>query len=127
MKEMTAISEQAIKNMSELVDFIEVDKTYFKAEPEKVYLLQFNVSEKPKVVESKNFKDIYGQPVKKYQFKITHINNGKEQLWDTSKTVALQIAREITNSKTDILKIVRHGNGKTTTYDIGSASNVQNS
>src|SRR5262245_4104199 len=101
------VSEEALKNVTELVDLIEVDRMYFRPEPSKVYILKFDVNERPKIVESKNFKDFYGNPVKKYQFHIEHINNGKGQLWDTSKTTALAIARQIAVNKTDILKVVR--------------------
>jgi hypothetical protein len=49
--------------------------------------------------------------------KITHVNNGKEQLWDTSKTVCLQIIGELRKGFTT-LKLTRNGSDRNTTYTI---------
>jgi hypothetical protein len=68
-------------------------------------------------VETKRFKDAQGRPPKRYEFKIAHVNNGKEQLWDTSKTVCSQIIEELKKGFT-VLKVTRNGSDRSTTYTI---------
>ena len=45
--------------------------------------------------ENDRFKDANGNPIKRYECKITHVNNGKEQKWTVSKTVCLQIIEQL--------------------------------
>ena len=63
------------------------------------------------------FKDANGNPIKRYECKITHVNNGKEQKWTVSKTVCLQIVEQLRKGFT-VLKVTRHGEDRTTTYQI---------
>jgi hypothetical protein len=58
-----------------------------------------------------------GKPIKRYEAKITHVNNGKEQLWDTSKTVCLQIIEQLRKNYT-VLRVTRNGSDRNTTYTI---------
>jgi hypothetical protein len=44
-------------------------------------------------------------------------NNGKQQLWDTSKTVCTQIIAELRKGFT-VLKVTRTGADRSTTYEI---------
>jgi hypothetical protein len=57
------------------------------------------------------FKDANGNPIKRYECKITHLNNGKEQLWDRSKTVCLQIVEQLRKGFTT-LKVTRNGSDR---------------
>ena len=68
-------------------------------------------------IENDRFKDANGKPIKKYECKITHVNNGREQLWDTSKTTCLQIIEQLRKNFT-VLKVVRTGTDRSTTYQI---------
>ena len=68
-------------------------------------------------VENERFKDATGKPVKKYECKITHVNNSKEQIWSVSKTVCQQIITELRKNFT-VLKVTRTGSDRTTTYSI---------
>jgi hypothetical protein len=43
-------------------------------------------------VENDRFTDSQGNPQKRYELIIQHVNNGKEQVWTISKTVCLAIA-----------------------------------
>ena len=36
-------------------------------------------------VQNDRFKDPQGKPLVRYECKISHVNNGRQQLWDTSK------------------------------------------
>ena len=51
------------------------------------------------------------------RLRITHVNNGKQQLWDTSKTVCTQIIAELRKGFT-VLKVTRTGADRSTTYSI---------
>ena len=68
-------------------------------------------------VENDRFKDPQGKPIKRYECKITHVNNGRQQLWDTSKTTCQQIIEQLKKGFT-VLKVTRHGEDRTTTYTI---------
>ncbi|CAN5121555.1 hypothetical protein BH18THE2_BH18THE2_14400 [soil metagenome] len=67
--------------------------------------------------ENHRFKDANGNPIKRYECKITHVNNGREQAWTVSKTVCLQIIEQLRKGFT-VLKVTRHGEDRTTTYQI---------
>ena len=68
-------------------------------------------------IENDRFKDANGKPIKRYECKITHVNNGREQLWDTSKTTCQQIIEQLRKGFT-VLKIIRTGADRSTTYSI---------
>jgi hypothetical protein len=48
---------------------------------------------------------------------IAHVNNGKEQLWDTSKTVCLDIVNWLKKGFA-VLKVTRVGADRSTKYTI---------
>jgi hypothetical protein len=68
-------------------------------------------------VENDRFKDAGGKPIKRYECKITHVNNAKTQTWTVSKTVCQQIIIELRKGFT-VLEVVRSGSDRTTTYSI---------
>ena len=75
--------------------------------------------QKDKIVPTENdrFKDANGNSIKRYECKITHVNKGKEQKWTVSKTVCLQIVEQLRKNFT-VFKVTRHGEDRTTTYQI---------
>ena len=114
----TTINEQVTKHLEEIKFGIETSSDYFKPQPDKVYLIKIDPQrDKIVPVETDRFKDAKGNPVKRYQFKITHVNTGTEQLWDTSKTVCLQIIEQLKKGFT-ALKVVRIGADRSTVYTI---------
>ncbi|MGA6923959.1 MAG: hypothetical protein WBY22_13630, partial [Nitrososphaeraceae archaeon] len=98
---------------------LETSSAYFKPKPSKVYMIKLD-PQNDKIgipVETDRFKDAQGNPIRRYEVKITHVNNGKEQLWDTSKTVCTQIIAELRKGFT-VLKVERTGADRSTTYAI---------
>jgi len=65
--------------------------------------------------ENPKFTDAQERPLKRYEFVIAHINNQKEQIWTVSKTVCLQILRELRKGFT-VMKVIRTGADRSTTY-----------
>ena len=115
---MTSINEQITKHFEEIELEIETSSAYFKPNPGKVYLIKID-PQKDKIVPIQNdrFKDANGNPIKRYEFKIMHVNTGKEQLWDTSKTVCLQIIEQLKKGF-NVMKVTRTGADRSTTYQI---------
>jgi hypothetical protein len=74
-------------------------------------------NDKIEPVENDRFKDTNGNPVKRYNCKITHVNNGKQQIWLTSKTVCQDIIKELRKGFT-VLRVTRTGSDKSTTFAI---------
>jgi hypothetical protein len=105
-------------NLSEIEEEIETSSQYFKPKPEKTYVIKMD-PEKDKIVPTENekFKDANGNPLKRYECKITHVNNGREQKWTVAKTVCLQIIEQLKKNFT-VLRVTRHGSDRTTTYTI---------
>jgi hypothetical protein len=112
------LSESAAGNLASIEEEIETSSQYFKPKPEKTYVISMD-PQKNKIVpvENDRFKDANGNPLKRYECKITHINNGREQKWAIPKTVCLQIIEELKKNLT-VLKVTRHGSDRTTTYTI---------
>jgi hypothetical protein len=118
MSNMTSISEQAKSNIDEIEQELETSSAYFKPKPGKNYVIKMDPqSDKIIPIENERFKDQNGKPIKRYECKITHVNNGREQLWDTSKTTCLQIIEQLRKGFT-VLKIIRTGADRSTTYQI---------
>lgn len=111
------LSQSAIDNLVEIESEIETSSQYFIPRPGKTYIIRIDPENKIEPVETERFKDAQGRPLKRYQFKIAHVNNGKEQLWETSKTVCSQIITELKNTFT-VLKVTRNGSDRNTTYTI---------
>ena len=95
--------------LSEIEEEIETSSQYFKPKPDKTYVLTMD-PQKDKIVpvENERFKDANGNPLKRYECKIIHINNGREQKWTVAKTVCLQIIDQLKKGFT-VLKVTRHG------------------
>jgi hypothetical protein len=112
------LSESAAGNLDSIEEEIETSSQYFKPKPDRTYVIKLD-PQKDKIVSAENdrFKDANGNPIKRYECKITHVNNGKEQKWTVSKTVCLQIVEQLRKNFT-VLKVTRHGEDRTTTYQI---------
>jgi len=112
------LDQSAIDNLESIEEEIETSSQYFKPKPDKTYIIELD-PQKDKIVPTENdrFKDANGNPIKRYECKITHVNNGKEQKWTVSKTVCLQIIDQLRKGFT-VLKVTRHGEDRTTTYQI---------
>ena len=114
----TKLSERVQSNLDEAEQELETSSAYFKPKPGKVYIIRLDPqNDKIVPVETDRFKDAQGNPIRRYEVKITHVNNGKEQLWDTSKTVCTQIIAELRKGFT-VLKVIRTGADRSTTYQI---------
>ena len=111
-------SETMLKNLEEIEDEIQTSSQYFKPAPDKTYVIKLD-PQKDKIVpvENDRFKDANGNPIKRYECKITHVNNGREQKWTVPKTVCLQIIEQLKKNLTT-LKVTRRGTDRTTTYAI---------
>jgi hypothetical protein len=104
-------------NLLSVEEEIETSSAYFKPKPGKTYVIRIDPQNKIDTVETDRFKDAAGKPVKRYECKIAHIINGKEQLWDTSKTVCLDIVNWLKKGFT-VLKVTRDGADRSTKYMI---------
>ena len=113
----TSLSQSALENLAQTESEIETSSAYFKPKPSKTYVVKIDPQNKIEIVQTDRFKDAQGNSLKRYQFKIAHVNNGKEQLWDTSKTVCTQIIAELKKG-ISVLKITRSGSDRSTTYTI---------
>jgi hypothetical protein len=105
-------------NLSEIEEQIETSSQYFKPKPDKTYVIRMN-PQKDRIVpvENERFKDANGNPLKRYECRITHVNNGREQKWQVAKTVCMQIIEQLKQEFT-VLKVTRHGSDRATTYSI---------
>jgi hypothetical protein len=112
------LDQSAIDNLESIEEEIETSSQYFKPKPSKTYVIKLD-PQKDKIVPAENdrFKDANGNPIKRYECKITHVNNGKQQLCYTSKTVCQQIIEQLRKGFT-VLKVVRTGAYRSTTYQI---------
>jgi hypothetical protein len=118
MSQEQGLGQSAIDNLQFIEEEIETSSQYFKPQPGKTYVIRLDPqNDKIVPVENDRFKDTNGKPIKRYQFKITHVNNGKQQLWETSKTVCLQIIAEL-RKEYRVLKVIRTGADRSTTYSI---------
>jgi hypothetical protein len=112
------LDQNALENLGFIEEEIEASSIYFKPNPEKTYTIKMDPQrDKIVPVENERFKDIYGNPIKRYECKITHIKNGRKQKWTVSKTVCLQIIEQLKKEFT-VLKVIRHGSDRNTTYTI---------
>ena len=118
MSTTNQLDQNVIDNLESIEEEIETSSQYFKPKPDKTYVISLD-PQKDKIVPAENdrFKDANGNPIKRYECKITHVNNGKEQKWTVSKTVCLQIVEQLRKNST-VLKVTRHGEDRTTTYQI---------
>jgi hypothetical protein len=112
------LNQKALENLESIEEEIEASSTYFKPKPERAYTIKMN-PQKDKIVpvEIERFKDINGNPIKRYECKITHFNNSREQIWQVGKTVCLQVIEQLKQGFT-VLRVTRHGSDRNTTYTI---------
>ena len=110
-------NETMLKNLEEIEDEIQTSSQYFKPTPDKTYIIKLDPQNKILPSENERFKDAQGRPLKRYEVKITHVNNGREQIWTVSKTVCMQIIDQLREGFR-VLKVTRHGVDRTTTYQI---------
>lgn len=112
------LSQSAVDNLQFIEEEIETSSSYFKPKPSKTYVIKLD-PQKDKIVpvENDRFKDSQGKPLKRYECKITHVNNGREQTWTVSKTVCLQLIEQLRKGFTT-LKVTRNGSDRNTTYTI---------
>jgi hypothetical protein len=105
-------------NLSEIEEEIETSSLYFKPKPDRTYVISMD-PQNDKIVPAENdrFKDANGNPIKRYECKIKHVNSGREQKWTVSKTVCLQIIEQL-NQRHTVLNVTRHGSDRATTYTI---------
>jgi hypothetical protein len=112
------LSQNAINNLESIEEEIETSNQYFKPIPDKIYFLKID-PQRDKIVPTENerFKDLNGKPIRRYECKVTHVNNAREQTWTVSKTVCLQIIEQLRKGFT-VLKVIRRGADRNTIYMI---------
>ena len=111
------LTDKALSNLDMLEEEIETSSNYFKPRPDRVYMISMNPEEKIEPRLNDKFKTQDGKPVIRYECKITHVNNGKQQLWETSKTVVAQIIGELKKGF-KVLQVQRFGEDRGTVYKI---------
>lgn len=117
-KQEQELGQSAIDNLQFVEEEIETSSQYFKPKPGKTYVIRLDPqNDKIVPIENDRFKDANGKPIKRYECKITHVHNDKQQLWDTSKTVCLQIIAELRKGF-KVMKVTRTGADRSTTYHI---------
>jgi hypothetical protein len=112
------LDESTARNLASIEEEIETSSQYFKPKPDKTYVISMD-PQNDKIVPAENdrFKDANGNPLKRYECKIKHVNSGREQKWTVSKTVCLQIIEQLKQGHT-VLNVTRHGSDRATTYTI---------
>jgi DNA-binding PadR family transcriptional regulator len=112
------INEKVTEHLNEIEQELETSSAYFKPKPGKSYVIRMDLQNNKIIpIENERFKDSQGKPLRRYECKITHVNNGKEQLWDTSKTTCQQIIEQLRKGFT-VIKVTRTGADRSTTYHI---------
>ena len=104
MTQTNQLEQSVIENLDSAESEIETSSVYFKPKPDKVYMIKIDPHDKIVPRENDRFKDSNGKPIKRYEFKIAHVDNDKEQLWDTSKTVCLQIRANLKSTHDSIVQ-----------------------
>jgi viroplasmin and RNaseH domain-containing protein len=117
-----SLSQDALDNLEEIESELETTGNYFKAKAGKTYIIRMD-PDHDKIVPTENerFKDAQGNPVKRYECRITHVNNSKEQIWSVSKTVCHDIIEELKKGFT-VLRVTRTGSDRGTVYDVKGIS-----
>jgi hypothetical protein len=67
-------------NLLSVEEEIETSSQYFKPKPGKTYVIRIDPLNKIEMMTTDRFKDAAGKPVKRYECKIAHVNNGKAVL-----------------------------------------------
>lgn len=113
----TGLSDTAHDNLTSIEDEIETSSQYFKPKPDKVYMISINPEERIEPRLNERFKTADGKPTIRYEIKITHVNNGKQQLWETSKTLCAQIVSELKKGF-KVIQVQRFGEDRGTVYKV---------
>ena len=111
------MSDKALDNLTAIEDEIETSSQYFKPKPDRVYMISINPEEKIEPRLNERFKDAQGKPTIRYELKITHVNNGKTQLWEVSKTICGQIVSELKKGF-KVIQVQRFGEDRGTVYKV---------
>jgi hypothetical protein len=83
----------------------------------KCILLSVDPEEKIEPRLNERFKTVDGKPTIRYEIKITHVNNGKQQLWETSKSLCAQIVSELKKGF-KVIQVQRFGEERGTVYKV---------
>ena len=110
------LNPNAKDNLESIEEEIEMSSVYFRPKPEKTYVVKMD-PDKIMPTENEKLKDVKGNPVKRYECNIMHVNNGREQKWTVAKTVCYQIIQLLKKGFT-VLRVTRHGSDRATTYSI---------
>jgi hypothetical protein len=116
-KTQNQINDKALDNLTTIEDEIETCSQYFEPRPDKVYMISINPEEKIEPRLNERFKTMDGKPTIRYEIKITHVNNGKEQLWEVSKTLCAQIISELKKGF-QVVQVQRFGEDRGTVYKV---------
>jgi hypothetical protein len=111
------ISDTALENLTAIEDEIETSSQYFKPKPDKVYMISIDPEERIEPRLNERFKTVDGKPTIRYEIKMTHVNNGKQQLWETSKTLCAQIVSELKKGF-KVIQVQRFGEDRGTVYKV---------
>jgi hypothetical protein len=112
------LSTKTLSNLDEIELDVVTSSQYFKPRPGTAYVIQVDPDKhRIRPIETTKFTDAAGKPLKRYEIIIVHVNNQKEQIWTVSKTVCLQIIEQIRKGF-KVLKVVRTGSDRSTTYAI---------
>lgn len=118
-KEEQKLSESVTSNIDEIELDLVTSSQYFKPKPNNKYLIIVDL-EKHKIKPAEpnpKFTDSKGQPLKRYEIVITHVNNQKEQIWTIGKIVTSQIIEEIRKGF-KVMEVERIGEDRSTIYRI---------
>jgi hypothetical protein len=110
-------SDKALDNLTAIENEIETGSQYFKPKPDKVYMISINPEDKIEPRLNERFKTADGKPTIRYEIKITHVNNGKTQLWEVSKTLCAQIVSELKKGF-KVIQVQRFGEDRGTVYKV---------
>jgi hypothetical protein len=74
MSQEQGLEQNAIDNLELIEEEIETSSQYFKPKPGKTTVIRLDPqNDKIVPIENDRFKDANGKPIKRYQFKITHV------------------------------------------------------
>jgi hypothetical protein len=116
-KTQNLISDKALENLTSIEDEIETSTLYFKPRPDKIYVLSIDPEEKIEPRLNDRFKTADRKPTIRYEIKVTHVNSGKQQLWETSKTLCAQIVGELKKGF-KVIQVQRFGEDRGTVYKV---------
>jgi hypothetical protein len=90
---------------------------FFKPVDGKTYVIRINPEDPVEMIKNERFADKNGYILTRFEFSITHIENGAQQKWAVSKTVCKQIT-DILGMGYTVMEVTRHGTDRSTVYSI---------